>query len=201
MKSAQRFSTIVEGLLLVSLALLIESVFPDDITARAIPLRVGLSLLLLYAFRRGPLAGFAAGFIFGGLNAWLIMPESYGSWPIILAMGGIGLALGVASLFARNLQRTLHNKRMKSVYLNLVTGTVLSLLLYFAGELVINRWLFDLNALPLSTQLRVTAVGFAFNLVLSLVILILLLNIQSKYFIPKNTPYISRKERSRLLND
>lgn len=201
MKSAQRFSTIVEGLLLVALALLIESVFPDDITARAIPLRVGLSLLLLYAFRRGPLAGFAAGFIFGGLNAWLIMPESYASWPIILAMAGIGLALGVAGLFARNLQRTLHNKRMKSVYLNLVTGTVLSLLLYFAGELVVNHWLFDLTAVPLSTQLRVTTLGFAFNLVLSLVILILLLNIQSKYFIPKNTPYISRKERSRLLND
>lgn len=201
MKSAQRFSTIVEGLLLVALALLIESVFPDDITARAIPLRVGLSLLLLYAFRRGPLAGFVAGFIFGGLNAWLIMPEAYSSWPIILAMAGIGLALGVAGLFARNLQRTLHNKRMKSVYLNLVTGTVLSLLLYFAGELVVNRWLFDLTTVPLSTQLRVTTLGFAFNLVLSLVILILLLNIQSKYFIPKNTPYISRKERSRLLND
>ncbi|MGV3174949.1 energy-coupled thiamine transporter ThiT [Aerococcus suis] len=201
MKSSQRLVIIIEGLLFIALALLIQTVFPDVITGHEVILRIGFVLLLLYGFRRGPVPGFIASGIFGLLNAWLILPEPLNSGMNLLWVTLISLTLGIASLFARNLQRTLHNHRMKSVYLNLVTGTFLSTGAYFGLRHIVNQWVVSEPVSHFQTGWAAFGLDFGINFATILIILILLLNVQAKSFIPKHTPYISRKERSRLLND
>lgn len=201
MNRSQKLVVFVEGLLLIVLALLIQSLFPNEITSKEIALRIGLVLLVFYSFRRGAKAGIIASFVFGLAHAWWLLPDNLNTGVNILLAALPSVGIGLAGLFARNLQRTLHNKRMKSVYLNLVTGTLLTLVVYFGIRLAVMYFAINPESLALSALVNESLWSFGMNFGMTLVILILLLNIQAKYFIPKNTPYISRKERSRLLND
>ncbi|MDO4679840.1 MAG: energy-coupled thiamine transporter ThiT [Aerococcus sp.] len=200
MRAADRIVTFVEGLLLTALAFLVQFVFPAMVQSWDIILMFGGALVILYALRRGPLPGFFSGALLGCAQAIMIeQPKEH-----IAQIVGLILAtsmLGLAGYFARNLQRTLHNHRMFSVYLNLVTGVIVSVLAFFIVRFVVMQYFDTSVTMPLMTGLKQNSWSFLVNVVLILLILIVLLNTMTKAFIPKNTPYISRKERSRLLND
>lgn len=200
MKSYQRLVIIVEGLLYLALAFLIQLIFPAVISEWGIALRIGYTLLIYYAFRRGNFAGSFAGLLLGAVSCiGLDNPADHIGQIIgmIIASG----CLGIAGLFARNLQRTLHNRRMGSAYLNLVTGTILAWLAYFLVRFLTYEYLVSDLSLTTQVNFQQNALSALVNIALSLIILIVIMNVSAKNFIPKNTPYISRRERSRLLND
>lgn len=200
MKAADRIVTFVEGLLLTALAFLVQLVFPSEVASWHIVLVIGGALVILYALRRGPLPGFFSGALLGCAGAIMIeQPAQHVAEIISLILASS--MLGLAGYFARNLQRTLHNHRMFSVYLNLVTGVILSVVALFGVRFIIGQWFTPNMTQPLGEWLKENALSAGVNSVMILLILIVLLNTMTKAFIPKNTPYISRKERSRLLND
>ncbi|MDK6233096.1 energy-coupled thiamine transporter ThiT [Aerococcus sanguinicola] len=199
MKASQRFMTIIEGFLLALLAGLLQLVFPAELGETGLSLEMGLVLILFYAFRRGALPACLAGGLVGIIQLYQV-PDALTNWPHSLALVIASAAVGLAGLFARNLQRTLHNRRMSSVYLNLVTGSFIGVLCYFICRFVDQVWI-QAESNGLAEAFRTNGLSFLLNLGIALAILIVTLNVSAKYFIPRYTKYISRKERSRLLND
>ncbi len=201
MNASQKLVVWVEGLLFVILALLIESIFPETITENHYILEISLTLMVFYSFRRGSTAGFIAGGVLGLVIGYLQVENIQTEWMVVLASVIQTAMVGLSGKFARNLQRTLFNRRMSSVYLNLITGTVLTYLAFFVLKFVFNQYVLAPGEIADSAYAMTMGISFLGNLALALVILVIILNVSAKYWIPKNTPYISRKERSRLLND
>lgn len=200
MRSSDKLVIVIEGLLFAALAYLLSLIFVTPIGNTGIVLTLGFALIIFYGFRRGVTAGLLSGTLLGVATALNTVDPA--AEPVVFAVMVLASTLlGLAGLFARNLQRTLHNRRMSSVYLNLITGTILSLGSYFLLRLLSQKFLIA-GANPAWAQvLRENGINFAVNTVIILTILIIILNTSSKFFIPQNSPYISRKERSRLLND
>lgn len=157
--------------------------------------------MVFYSFRRGSTAGFIAGGVLGLVIGYLQVENIQTEWMVVLASVIQTAMVGLSGKFARNLQRTLFNRRMSSVYLNLITGTVLTYLAFFVLKFVFNQYVLAPGEIADSAYAMTMGISFLGNLALALVILVIILNVSAKYWIPKNTPYISRKERSRLLND
>lgn len=201
MNASQKLVVWVEGLLFVILALLIESIFPETITENHYILEISLTLMVFYSFRRGSTAGFIAGGVLGLVIGYLQVENIQTEWMVVLASVIQTAMVGLSGKFARNLQRTLFNRRMSSVYLNLITGTVLTYLAFFVLKFVFNQYVLAPGEIADGAYAMTMGISFLGNLALALVILMIILNVSAKYWIPKNTPYISRKERSRLLND
>ncbi|MEY8371396.1 energy-coupled thiamine transporter ThiT [Aerococcaceae bacterium 50-4] len=201
MNASQKLVVWVEGLLFVILALLIESIFPETITSYNVTVAISLTLLVFYAFRRGSTAGFIAGAVLGAAVGYLQVENVQAEWMVLVASAIQAAMVGLSGKFARNLQRTLFNRRMSSVYLNLITGTIMTYAAFFILKFVFNQYVLNVGQVADGTYAMSMLWSFLANLALALIILIIILNISSKYWIPKNTPYISRKERSRLLND
>jgi thiamine transporter ThiT len=201
MNASQKLLVWVEGLLFVILALLIETTFPETITSHNYYLEISLTLLIFYSFRRGDIAGYIAGAVLGLGIGYFQVENIQTEWMVLLASAVQYAMAGLAGKFARNLQRTLFNRRMKSVYLNLITGTVLSYLAFFILKFIFNQYVLHVGEIANGPYAVTIGLSFLGNVVLGLAILFIILNVSAKYWIPKNTPYISRKERSRLLND
>lgn len=201
MNASQKLVVWVEGLLFVILALLIESIFPVTITSYNITVAISLTLLVFYSYRRGSTAGFIAGAVLGTVVGYLQVENVQTEWMVLVASAIQTAMVGLSGKFARNLQRTLFNRRMSSVYLNLITGTVMTFAAFFILKFIFNQYVLNVGQVADGTYAMSMLWSFLANLALALVILVIILNISAKYWIPKNTPYISRKERSRLLND
>ncbi|MDO4670319.1 MAG: energy-coupled thiamine transporter ThiT [Aerococcus sp.] len=200
MKAADRIITFVEGLLLTALAFLVQLVFPQVVQSFDIILMIGGALVVLYALRRGVLPGFFSGALLGCAAA-IMIEQPANHVPEIISLILSTSMLGLAGYFARNLQRTLHNHRMFSVYLNLVTSVIVSVFALFLVRFVIMQWFDPAVSESMNMLLKENGLSAIVNSLVILLILVVLLNTMTKAFIPKNTPYISRKERSRLLND
>lgn len=201
MNASQKLVVWVEGLLFVILALLIESIFPETISTYNISVAISLTLLIFYSFRRGSTAGFIAGAVLGAAVGYFKVDNVQAEWMVLVANAIQAAMVGLSGKFARNLQRTLFNSRMKSVYLNLITGTIMTYAAFFILKFIFDQYVLYTGQVADGTYTLSMLWSFAANLSLALIILVIILNVSSKYWIPKNTPYISRKERSRLLND
>lgn len=201
MNASQKLVVWVEGLLFVILALLIESIFPETITSYNITVAISLTLLVFYSYRRGSTAGFIAGAVLGAVVGYLQVENVQTEWMVLVASATQTAMVGLSGKFARNLQRTLFNRRMSSVYLNLITGTVMTFAAFFILKFIFNQYVLNVGQVADGTYAMSMLWSFLANLALALIILVIILNVSSKFWIPKNTPYISRKERSRLLND
>lgn len=201
MNASQKLVVWVEGLLFVILALLIESIFPETITSYNITVAISLTLLVFYSYRRGSTAGFIAGAVLGAVVGYLQVENVQTEWMVLVASAIQTAMVGLSGKFARNLQRTLFNRRMSSVYLNLITGTTMTFAAFFILKFIFNQYVLNVGQVADGTYAMSMLWSFLANLALALIILVIILNVSSKFWIPKNTPYISRKERSRLLND
>lgn len=199
MKASRQLQSFVEGLLLLLLAVLLQSIFNRNLGNIPLSFDIGIVLMMFYAFRRGAIPGFIAGLCYGLADAYLAGQFLNVPWlSLLMALGG--LMLGFAGCFARNLQRTLHNRRLSSTYLNLVTGTLLASLAFYICDFLRLQCFVQSN-LAMVENFKTAGLSFLANTGIALAILLVMINVSSRFFIPKNTPYITRRERSRLLND
>lgn len=146
--------------------------------------------LVFISLRRGMLQGFGAGVI-AGLLVFFFNTEA--SELLVELMSGFApLAfIGLSGFFAKFTQRTLNNKRFPNAALNIVTASLLGSLLYFI-------WIF-VSAEAMTIQ--VAGISFLLTFAVAAVVLVLLAKLAPSSYIPKDTPFLSRKEKSRLLND
>lgn len=91
------------------------------------------------------------------------------------------------ALFAKNVHRTLNNKKMPSVWLNVVVAqSLVAVLLFVAPIMVVSRL-----TLMDSVLLFVTTVG----------IVMLIAYVKPVHILTRRSAFLTKKERSKLLND
>lgn len=200
MRASDWLVVAVEGLIMTALALAINTAMGYVPLAVSPAWQLGSFFVMLFAFRRGPLPGMISGLVLGvgQLGIEYFTTGTVFDTPAVLT-AIVALLFGTAGLFAKNLQRTLNNRRMSSVYLNLATGTILATLAYFLVSGLV-RMLFQADV-TFQNVLQTEGIQALASGAVALVILFGLLFIQSDRYIPRHTPYLSRRERSRLLND
>src|SRR5699024_12337364 len=102
------------------------------------------TLLVFYSYRRGSTAGFIAGAVLGAVVGYLQGENVQTEWMVLVASAIQTAMVGLSGKFARNLQRTLFNRRMSSVYLNLITGTVMTFAAFFLLKFIFNQYLLNI---------------------------------------------------------
>lgn len=167
-------------------------------------LALGILPLVFISLRRGLLQG-----LFSGALAGILLllfkegsPDFTGN--IITQFGPLAF-IGISGLFAKFTQRTLNNKRYSNAALNIVTASFFGTLLYYIWMMVGS--LFFRTEAPLNESnsfayyFEMHGVSFLISFAVTAVLLLLLAKVAPKTFIPRDTPFLSRKEKSRLLND
>lgn len=163
------------------------------------PLALGLLPLVWLGLRYSG----AAALVFGALAGLLLSMFNWGwgslvdglLWELVPLM-----AVGVAGFFAKYTHKTLNNRRYASTYLNIGTASLLVSILYFVLKFVLSSQLMTPLA-PYTLDLSKLLLGIVLTSVLMASILIGTARMNYKLIIPRRSPYLSRKETSRLLND
>ena len=123
----------------------------------------------------------------------------------ILTQAAPFVFVGIAGFFAKFTQRTLNNKRFPNAALNIVTASFFGTLVYFVWALISDIFLSE-EAVPAGVSafahfLPGQALSFAATFGVSAVVLVLIAKFAPKAYIPKGSRFLSRKEKSKLLND
>lgn len=176
-----------------------------------VPIAVGDSSLtfsvlpiLFIGLRRGLLQGFFAGIV-AGILALLLMSNSNDLLVNIVSQFGPLAFIGIVGFFAKFTQRTLNNKRYPNAAVNIITASILGTLVFylwkFVASLSFNAEQVAEGSSAISHYLKIDGLSFAVTLAANAIVLLLLAKFLPKFFIPKDTPFLSRKEKSKLLND
>lgn len=161
--------------------------------------------LVFVALRQGLIWGMGASLLAGGIHL-LITPLAASSmvaaiFDSLLAYG----IVGVTGLFARNTVRTAFNARISSTVLNLVTASVFASLFSFVFHSIASTLgaptFYQQQVVGIENSFATAWPYFLATVFLLSVLLVALLYAKRSLFIPKGTRYLSRKERSHLLND
>lgn len=174
------------------------SFFPVTIGEYSLVL-AGLPLIFI-SLRRGLLQGLFA----GGLAGILFLLFKEGSPDLsenIVTQFGPLAFIGITGLFAKYTQRTLNNKRYSNAALNIVTASFIGMLLYFVWVIVGSLFFTTEVSSNGSNLFSIYGLSFLLSVVVTAVVLLLLAKFAPKLFIPRDTSFLSRKEKSRLLND
>ena len=144
--------------------------------------------LVYFALRRGIVQGMLASLLAGIIILVMQLGETELSVSLVTFFGPYAF-IGLSGLFAKNTQRTLNNKRFKNAALNIVTAAIFGSLLFFIWQFIA------------SGTLENEMIGFALTSAAVAIVLLLLAKVAPNLFVPKDTRFLSRKEKSRLLND
>lgn len=144
--------------------------------------------LIYFGLRRGLAKGLAASLLAGVALLALHQGQSNFTTVFVTHVGPYAF-IGITGLFASNTQRTLNNKRFPNAALNIITATTIATILLVIWQLLAQR---DTENILISGVL---------TLVANAIILMLVARFSPKAYIPKDTPFLSRKEKSKLLND
>ena len=109
-------------------------------------------------------------------------------------------AVGIAGFFAKFTQRTLNNKRFPNAALNIITASVLGTVVSFVWVLI-GSLSSDDATLTFTDALKREGLSFLLIAGAAILIFLLLAKVLPQVFIPRDTPFLSRKEKSKLLND
>lgn len=165
----------------LSIVLFVLSAFQMPV----IMISLAIAILSLFAYRHGTVAlGFGC---IVGAAATVFVFSLYKGTVNTFQLIYFGTVAGIPGLFAKNVHRTLNNRKMNSVILNVVVAQFIVSALVF-GEVLVGDKLF--------TLLDVT---YLFIVVSVLVILIAY--IKPERILTKRSAFLSHKERSKLLND
>lgn len=96
------------------------------------------------------------------------------------------IIISIPGLFAKNIHRTLNNRRYKSVYLNIVTSLFISTILIS----LVNMFLLQ-DTYKFALQF----------LIVNIIYCLVMARVFPKLILPRRSQYLSSKERSKLLND
>lgn len=187
----------MEVVIFAVLAMLI-SFFPISIGGYSLVLAV--IPLVFISLRRGLLQGLFAGGLAGIL--FLLFKEGSPDFSenMVTQFGPLAF-IGITGLFAKYTQRTLNNKRYSNAALNIVTASFFGTLLYFVWVIVGALFFAPEVASNGSNMFEMYGLSFLISFAVTAVVLLLLAKFAPKLFIPRNTAFLSRKEKSRLLND
>ncbi|MGA9519547.1 MAG: energy-coupled thiamine transporter ThiT [Trichococcus sp.] len=160
--------------------------------------------LLFVSLRRGILLGLVSGTV-TGLALFMLKGEGTDVAADILTQAAPFVFVGIAGFFAKFTQRTLNNKRFPNAALNIVTASFFGTLVYFVWALISDIFLSE-EAVPAGVSafahfLPGQALSFAATFAVSAVVLVLIAKFAPKAYIPKGSRFLSRKEKSKLLND
>ena len=110
-----------------------------------------------------------------------------------------------AGFFARNTVRTAFNARISSTVLNVVTASIIATFVSYGFHAIASAigapTLFATEKVALASGFLGFSANFIATLVVTLVVLVTLIYVKRDIYIPKGTRYLSRKEKSHLLND
>ena len=155
--------------------------------------------LLWFALRQGAAAAGIYGGIAGLVCGMLTFPISDWLSVIVFAMIPF-ISVFVMGFFAKYTQKTLNNRRYSSTSLNIITGALLTNVLFY-----LLRFYIGPLAMGQESPLNITTGSFwVSSLVMTVVVSLLFITIaklKSSFLIPKRSKYLSRKETSALLND
>lgn len=160
--------------------------------------------LLFISLRRGILLGLVSGTL-TGLALFALKGDGTDVAADILTQAAPFVFVGIAGFFAKFTQRTLNNKRFPNAALNILTASFFGTLVYFVWALLSDIFSSE-EAVPAGVSafahfLPGQALSFAATFAVSAVILLLIAKIAPKAYIPKDSRFLSRKEKSKLLND
>lgn len=153
--------------------------------------------LVFISLRRGMLPGLLAGMLTGVL-ALLIKGGSGDLVERAVSSFGPFAFVGIAGLFAKFTQRTLNNKRYPNAALNIVTASFFGSLIYFVWMFIASVFLDRVEA---ADALAIHGISFLLTFSFTAAVLLVLAKVMPKSLVPKDTRFLSRKEKSRLLND
>ena len=146
--------------------------------------------LIIVSLRHGGIWGAIASILFGLLHG-------------VLHPSGTGYI--VVRFFARNTVRTAFNARISSTVLNVVTASIIATFVSYGFHAIASAigapTLFATEKVALASGFLGFSVNFIATLVVTLVVLVTLIYVKRDIYIPKGTRYLSRKEKSHLLND
>lgn len=157
-------------------------------------------LALRHGWATGVLGAAATGLI-SSLIIRQYNGQDLGDWVSRLLVFGLPMLVsGIAGLFAKYTQKTLNNRRFSSTYLNIGTSALLVsiayyLLTYWIVPMVVDVKMglnFGSKSFYLATLFTFLALGLSTAI---------FAKINDRFLIPKRSRFLSRKERSALLND
>lgn len=169
------------------LAIVVAVCLPYVTQNREVALGLALALLLIVSCRYGFSRSLIPAVIFGvavGFTYSQYFTTDVALSIVIYILTGV--AVVASGLFARNMHRTLNNRRFSSYALNSVTSIGLSSAVFGIVDLLTNIY---------DSLLIVVYAGVG---------LVLLLGYSwkvPKFLLTKRSPFLSNKERSKLLND
>lgn len=155
--------------------------------------------LLWFALRHGAAAAGIYGGIAGLVCGMISIPISDWLSVIVFAMIPF-ISVLVMGFFAKYTQKTLNNRRYSSTSLNIITGALLSIVLFYFLRFYIGPLAMGQES-PLNIM---TGSFWISSLVMTVVVSLLFITIaklKPSFLIPKRSKYLSRKETSALLND
>ncbi|MDK7186686.1 hypothetical protein [Facklamia hominis] len=155
--------------------------------------------LLRFALRHGAAAAGIYGGIAGLVCGMISIPISDWLSVIVFAMIPF-ISVLVMGFFAKYTQKTLNNRRYSSTSLNIITGALLSNVLFYFLRFYIGPLAMGQES-PLNIM---TGSFWISSLVMTVVVSLLFITIaklKPSFLIPKRSKYLSRKETSALLND
>lgn len=156
--------------------------------------------LVFISLRRGLLQGLFA----GALTGIIIYILNYNSEDmlqnVVLHFGPVAF-VGISGFFAKFTQRTLNNKRFPNAALNIVTGSFFGTLLYFVWNFIGSVSFDPAGVNDTGYYLRIDGVSWLLTFAVTAIVLLILAKVAPKSYIPKDTRFLSRKEKSKLLND
>ena len=160
--------------------------------------------IVFISLRRGMLQGLLTG-ILAGLLVFLIQDGSEDTVANIVVQFAPFAFIGISGIYAKFTQRTLNNKRFPNAALNIATASLFGALLYylwhFIGHVTFNADIVPEGQSVFSYFMKIDGLSLLMTFGVTAVLLLLVAKLSPKLFVPKNTPFLSRKEKSRILND
>lgn len=157
--------------------------------------------IIYISLRYGP----ATGIVTGALSGMIYGVTNYRltDWMIIILFTMLPLLMGgLAGLFAKNTQKTLNNRRYRSTYLNIWTGSFIVYLAYTLSKYLMIPMLMQI---PNVNTANLGNWAFWVSILVSWAIGALVVSFIARsnpnFIIPKRSRYLSRRETSSLLND
>lgn len=156
--------------------------------------------LVFFSLRRGILLGLVAGIVAGVIQFFVASGGSDILENIVTNIAPFAF-VGIAGFFAKFTQRTLNNKRFSNAALNIVTASFFGAIVYFVWKLIIDLF-FQETAVPaFDHYFRQDGMSFLITFAVTAVVLLVVAKVAPKAFIPRDSRFLSRKEKSKLLND
>ena len=161
--------------------------------------------LILLSLRHGGIWGAIASILFGLLHG-VLHPSGTGYIVVTFNYYVIWYwFLSFEGLFSRKKVRKAFKYSISSTVLNVVTASIIATFVSYSFHAIATAigapTLFATEKVALASGFLGFSVNFIATLVVTLVVLVTLIYVKRDIYIPKGTRYLSRKEKSHLLND